>query len=80
MQAVVRTETTVLPGQRIEIAVPALVEGEIVEVLVFPRGKPSAGGPTLLEFIDSLPPGPRSHASWEELEREFQRERNAWER
>lgn len=34
----------------------------------------------LLEFLAALPPGPRSAATWDEVEERFQRERDSWER
>jgi hypothetical protein len=35
---------------------------------------------SVLEFLDALPPGPRSAPSWDEIERQFQEERDAWDR
>ena len=35
---------------------------------------------SVLEFLDALPPGPRSAPTWDEIERRFQEERNAWDR
>ena len=35
---------------------------------------------SVLEFLDALPPGPRSAPTWEEIERQFQEERDAWDR
>jgi hypothetical protein len=67
----------VLSGGRVEIASPDLLEGQIVEVTVVPRPKTPASGPNILEFFDSLPPGPRGAKTWEELERHFQEERNS---
>ena len=71
----------VLPGGRIEIPASGLAEGQTVDVVVVPRA--GAGPPkaqSLKEFFDSLPPGPRSAPTWEEFERQFQEERNAWDR
>lgn len=34
----------------------------------------------LVDFIETLPPGPRCFASWEEFERAFQAERDSWDR
>lgn len=55
---------------------------------------PSPAGPTVrreeipevpprrsvLDFLDALPPGPRSAPTWDEIERRFQEERDAWDR
>ena len=80
MQAVFCTETTVLPGQRIEISSPELPEGTRVQVIiVWPPPSPSRFG-SALEFLDSLPPGPRAFPTWEEYERHLEEERDAWER
>lgn len=71
----------VLPGGRIEITAPGLSEGQTVDVVVVPR--PESSEPrsaSLLELFASFPPGPRSAATWEEFERQFQEERNAWDR
>ncbi len=35
---------------------------------------------SVLEFLDALPPGPRSAPTWDEIERRFQEERAAWDR
>ena len=35
---------------------------------------------SVLEFLDALPPGPRSPPTWDEIERRFQEERDAWDR
>jgi len=35
---------------------------------------------SVLEFLDSLPSGPRSAPTWDEVERRFQEERDAWDR
>jgi hypothetical protein len=36
--------------------------------------------PSVLEFLDALPPGPRSAPTWDEIERQFREERDAWDR
>jgi hypothetical protein len=70
----------VLPGGRIEITAPELPEGELVDVVVVSRPRSDSDAPSLMDFFNSLPPGPRSAPTWEEFERQFQEERNAWER
>jgi len=78
MQSVVRTITTVLPGNRIELSTPDLPEGQSVEVVLrFESSDEKARG-GILEFLDSLPPGPRSARTWDELEASLQTEREAW--
>ena len=78
MSSEVRISTTVLPGSRIEVTAPGLPEGQLVQIVVQFDPPPKQGG--ILEFLDSLPQGPRSAKSWEEFEELFQAERNSWDR
>jgi hypothetical protein len=80
MPSVLRLETTVLPGHRLEISSPELSEGAKVEVIVVLPEKLQAQRISVLEFLESLPPGPRAFLTWEEYERHLQEEKNAWER
>ncbi len=83
MATVIRVRATVLPGGRVEVTDPALPVGQPVEVVVTVPETAATEAPrklTLLEWLDSLPPGPRSADSWEEFERLFQEERNSWDR
>ncbi|HUE72016.1 MAG TPA: hypothetical protein VMP01_14105 [Pirellulaceae bacterium] len=81
MSQAIQFTTTVLPGHRIEVASPDLSEGQTVQVIVIPATHKAEQRPgSLLDFLQSLPPGPRSAASWEELDRQFQEERDAWDR
>ncbi len=75
-----RVTAEVLAGHRIEISVPELREGQQVDVIVVPRQAEPPTGQSLLEFLDRLPPGPRSAPSWDDVERRFQEERDAWDR
>jgi hypothetical protein len=80
MQTALRMQTTVLPGHRLEISAPELPEGAKVEVIVVLPEKPQPHRMSVLEFLESLPPGPRSFPTWEEYEKHLQEEKNAWER
>lgn len=84
MQAALRLTARVLPGHRLEIESPELPEGEDVEVFVITekpaQAEPRVATPTLMEFLASLPPGPRSAPTWEEIERTLQEDRDAWDR
>ncbi|HKA06029.1 MAG TPA: hypothetical protein VKD71_02145 [Gemmataceae bacterium] len=80
MQTSWRTETTVLPGHRIEISDPKLPEGSRVEVIVVLPGPPKTKFSSALEFLHSLPVGPRAFNTWDEYERHLAEERNSWER
>lgn len=80
METALRVTTTVQPGNKIEIADPELIEGAQVEVTIVMHRTPQPALRSILDFLDSLPPGPRSYSTWEEFERRFQEERNSWER
>lgn len=79
-QTAVRVTAEVLAGHRIEISVPELREGQQVDIIVIPRQMDLMTGPTLLEFLDQMPPGPRSAQTWEDVEQLFQEERDSWDR
>ncbi len=78
MKAPLRMETTVLPGHRLEISAPELPEGAKVEVVVA-LAKPKPNAVSMLEFLESLPPGPRAFPTWDEYERHLREEKDAWE-
>ena len=85
MQAALRVTTRVLPGHRVEIVAPELTDGEAVEVFVVMPNisytvAPARSAPSLMEFLDSLPPGPQSAPTWEEIERNLQEDRDSWDR
>ena len=80
MQSSWRTETTVLPGHRIEVSDPKLPEGSRVEVIVVLSDPPKTEFNSALEFLHSLPVGPRAFNTWDEYERHLAEERIAWER
>ena len=82
MQTALRLETTILPGHRLEVSAPELPEGARVEVIVVLPQKPEPRRVSMLEFLDTLPPGPspRCFPTWEEYERHLQEEKDAWER
>jgi hypothetical protein len=72
-------QATVLPGKKIEITADELREGDRVDVFLVVSKRDKGTSPSLVEFLDSLPPGPRSFATWEEVERAFKQERDSWE-
>jgi len=57
-----------------------LPEGAKVEVIVVAPEKPASQFGSALEFLESLPPGPRAFKTWEEYERFLREERNSWDR
>ena len=80
MQNTLRIETTILPGHRLEISDPELPEGASVEVIVLLPEKPKPQSVSMLEFLESLPPGPRAFPTWDEYEQHLREEKDAWER
>ena len=80
MQTALRTETTILPGHRLEISDPAFPEGARVEVIVVWPATPTPRRPSMLEFLATLPPGPLLFKTPEEANRYLQEERDSWER
>ncbi len=80
MQTALRMETTILPGHRLEISAPELPEGAKVEVIVVLPEKPHTRFASALEFLESLPPGPRAFPTWEEYERHLREEKESWDR
>ena len=56
-----------------------LPEGARVEVTVVPdQAKPRRL--SMLEFLETLPPGPRAFETWEEYEQHLRQEKEAWDR
>jgi hypothetical protein len=80
MQTTLRLETTVLPGHRLEITAPELPEGARVEVIVVLPEQPQPRRMSMLEFLETLPPGPRLFKTPEEVNRYLQEEKDSWER
>lgn len=77
-QTTYRISTTVLPGSRIEVTAPGMKEGDPVDViLVVPEAHQERH--SMSEFIRSLPQGPRSAATWDEIEKNLQEERDSWD-
>ena len=80
MGTALHVKTTVLPGSRIEITAPDLREGEPIDVFLVSSETPASARRSVLEFLDSLPPGPRLCRTWTEIEKHFQEERDASDR
>ncbi len=80
LRPALHTTARVQPGSRIEITAPELKEGQDVDVFLIPRPSESQTRGSVLEFLDSLPPGPRSAPTWDDIERQFQEERDSWGR
>ena len=79
MQTIIHAETTVLPGNRVEVFAPQLPEGARVEVTVI-LAQPSAPRfESAYDFLQSLPPGPRAFDTWKEYEEFLRKEKDSWE-
>ena len=76
----IQFKSIVLPGRRIEVCNPELPEGGTVEVTVIVPDGIAPARRTILDYLDSLPVGPRSYPSWEEFEKGLQTEKDAWDR
>jgi hypothetical protein len=78
MPEALRTQTTVLPGHRIEISAPELAEGARVEVIILPATMRAPGRRSALEIIESLR-GHRLFQSTEQVRQYMQEERDSWD-
>ena len=78
MAAARRINTTVLPGGRVAVEVPEFAAGQKVDVLVIPQPV-EEDRKSFYVFLKSLQ-NRRSQAEWEKFERDFQSERDAWDR
>lgn len=81
MQAALRMETKVLPGNRVEVSDPGLPEGATVEVIVMlPQTAAPVQRTSMIELLEQLPPGPRAFNDWEAYENFLQAEKDSWDR
>ena len=78
---ILRTETTVLPGHRVEVISPEFPEGAKVEVVVMlPKKSSQPLRIATLDFLEKLPTGQRAFDAREEYERFLKEEIDSWER
>ena len=76
-----RLETTVLPGNRVEFIAPQLPEGARVEVTVtVPQQPVPPRRRSMIEFLETLPPGPLVFKTPAEVDLYLQEERDSWDR
>lgn len=82
MATAVKVKTRVLPGHRVEFMAPELDEGSEIEVIALQSGPAATEQPrvSLLELLQSFPKRPLTDAEWAERDREFQAERDSWDR
>ena len=85
MQSAIKLTARVLPGKRIEFTPSELTEGEDVEIFVaLPVEHSSSASEDgrkqgVWDFIRSLEPKQLTPSEWEQIEREFREERDAWD-
>lgn len=77
---IVQLKTRVQSDNRIVIPADGFEAGQDVKVTVESTTPNIPPSEDILDFIDSLPPGPRSGKTWEEVEQNFREERDAWDR
>ena len=80
MQSALKLTARVLPGNRIEVIAPELVEGEDVELIVMLSERPIPRRLSVLDIIESLPSIPRLFATPDDADRYLQEERDSWDR
>lgn len=80
MSTTLHLETTILPGHRLEISDPGLPEGATVAVTVQVPDPVAQPRLSMIEFLTSLPAGPRAAPTWAAYERHLQEEKAAWDR
>jgi hypothetical protein len=62
---------------------PAADQRQLADMIVeglAPRGPVADDRVHLADLIETLPPGPRCFATWEEYERALQADRDSWDR
>ena len=57
-----------------------LPEGATVEVIVLVPEQPKWRRMSMLEFLETLPAGPRAFPTWEEYEGHLREEKDSWDR
>jgi antitoxin component of MazEF toxin-antitoxin module len=79
MESAVRIETTVLPGNRIEVSSSRLVEGDQVEVTIVNVTKSPKKRRSVLDILETTTHKPLFKSA-EEVDQYLENERNSWER
>ena len=78
MENALHIKTSVPPDKRIEIPVPDFDAGTPIDVFLVASQDPTPSNQSVLEYLESLPPGPRLSDSWEEIEESLRAERESW--
>jgi hypothetical protein len=80
MQSAIHLKTKVLPGGKIELELTQANEGEEVDVFVIMSStKPSQPRPSVIDILDEIHSRRPHGRSTEEIDRELQAERDAWD-
>ncbi|MBD2413650.1 hypothetical protein FACHB389_15380 [Nostoc calcicola FACHB-389] len=84
MQSALRIETQVLPGNKIEITLPAdtlsTSVGQTIEVIVLiPEQKTTQEGQSIIHLLEEIHKQRPVGRSVEEINRDLQAERDAWD-
>ncbi|MBH8553585.1 hypothetical protein I8751_14635 [Nostocaceae cyanobacterium CENA357] len=84
MQSTLRIETKVLPGNKIEITLPANTlstsVGQTIEVIVLiPEQKTTLEGQSIMHLLEEIHKQRPVGRSVEEINRDLQAERDAWD-
>ena len=80
MQSAIHIKTKVQPGKKIELELPQATVGEDVEVfLIMSSPKQSEARQSVMDILDNIYRHRPNGRSTEEIDRELQAEREAWE-
>ena len=83
MATTIHVQATVLPGGKLEIVSAELPVGQPVQVTItVPEVSPATTPPGqgVYDFIQSLPPSSKTAEEWAQFEKDFQEEKNSWDR
>lgn len=76
---IIRIETVVQPGGKIEVTAPELEPGQKVTVAIEAKAAAEREGPHVIDLVQDLP-GHRLFKTAEEVDAYIREERDSWER
>lgn len=77
---IIKQSLRVQPGHRVEVVSPDLPVGVMVNVTVEQIHSPPLDTSSIVQFLDSLPDGPRAFSSWEQYDQHLREDRESWDR
>jgi hypothetical protein len=80
MATAVKVRATVQAGHRVEFTAPELAEGSEVEIIALVHEPGAAAPVSMLELRKTFPPRHLTDEQWARRDREFQEERDQWDR